>query len=72
MNRIERIVSGALEASADWVRHKPLLALVLALLLIKWFPKIAMVLSVAIGIAVFRAMRQPAHLAIDVVLPSPS
>ena len=66
MNRIERIVSGALEASADWVRHKPLLALVLALLLIKWFPKIAMVLSVAIGIAVYRATRQPANLVIEV------
>ena len=63
---IKRIISGALEASADWVRHKPLLALVLALLLIKWFPKIAMVLLVATGIAVFRAMRQPAHLAIEV------
>jgi hypothetical protein len=66
VNRIERIISGTLEASADWVRHKPLLALLLALLLIKWFPKIAMVLSVAIGIAVFRATRQSANLAIDV------
>ena len=65
-HRIERIISGALEASADWVRHKPLLALVLALLLIKWFPKIAIVLLVAIGIAVYRAARQPAHLAIEV------
>ena len=63
---IKRIISGALEASADWVRHKPLLALVLALLLIKWFPKIAMVLSVAIGIAVYRATRQPANIAIEV------
>ena len=66
MNRIKRIISGALEASADWVRHKPLLALALALLLIKWFPKIAMVLSVAIGIAVYRAVQQQAHLAIEV------
>jgi high-affinity K+ transport system ATPase subunit B len=66
MNRIERIISGTLEASADWVRHKPLLALVLALLLIKLFPKIAMALFVAIGIAVYRTMRQQAHLAIDV------
>ena len=66
MNRIERIISGTLEASADWVRHKPLLALVLALLLIKLFPKIAMALFVAIGIAVYRTMRQQAPLAIDV------
>ena len=65
-HRIERIISGALEATADWVRHKPLLALVLALLLINWFPKIAIVLLVAIGIAVHRAARQPAHLAIEV------
>ena len=66
MNRIERIISGTLGPIADWVRHKPLLALVLALLLIKWFPKITMVLSVAIGIAAYRAVRQPAHLAIEV------
>ena len=66
MNRIERIISGTLEPVADWVRHKPLLALVLALLLIKWFPKIAMVLLVAIGIAVYSAVRRPAHLAIEV------
>ena len=66
MNRIERIISGTLEPIADWVRHKPLLALVLALLIIKWFPKIAMVLSAAIGIAVYRTVRQPAHLAIEV------
>jgi hypothetical protein len=65
-HRIGRIISGAVETSADWVRHKPLLALVLALLLIKWFPKIAMVLLVAIGIAVYRAVQQPAHLAIEV------
>ena len=63
---IKRIISGTLEVSVDWVRRKPLLALVLALLLIKWFPKIAMVLTVAIGIAVYRAVRQPAHLAIEV------
>ena len=66
MNRIERIISGTLEDIADWVRRKPLLTLLLALLLIKWFPKIAMVLFVAIGIAVFRAVRQQAHLAIEV------
>ena len=65
-HRIRRIISGALEAIADWIRRKPLLALVLALLLIKWFPKIAMVLLVAIGIAVSRAVRQSAHLAIEV------
>ena len=63
---IKRIVLGTLEPIADWVRHKPLLALVLALLLIKWFPKIAMVLLVSIGIAVYRAVQQPAHLAIEV------
>jgi hypothetical protein len=63
---IERIVSGTLEDTADWVRRKPLLALVLALLLIKWFPKIAMVLFVAIGIAVFMSAQQPAHLVIEV------
>jgi hypothetical protein len=65
-HRIGRIISGAIEASADWVRHKPLLTLVLALLLIKWFPKIAMVLLAAIGIAVYRTVRQQAHLAIEV------
>jgi hypothetical protein len=65
-HRIGRIFSGTLEPIADWVRHKPLLALVLALLLVKLFPKIAMVLSVAIAIAVFRAIRHPAHLAIEV------
>jgi hypothetical protein len=66
MNRTERIISGTLEDIADWVRRKPLLALVLALLLIKLFPKIAMVLSVAIGIAVFMSAQQPAHLVIEV------
>ena len=65
-HRIERIISGTVEGIADWVRHKPLLALVLALLLIKWFPKVAMVLLVAIGIAVYRAVRQPVHLVIEV------
>jgi hypothetical protein len=65
-HKIERIISGTLEDIADWVRHKPLLALVLALLLIKWFPKIAVVLFVAIGIAVFRTVHKPAHLAIEV------
>ena len=63
---IENIISGTVEASADWVRRKPLLTLVLALLLIKLFPKIAMVMSVAIAIAVFPAIRHPAHLAIEV------
>ncbi len=66
MNRTERIISGTLEDIADWVRRKPLLALVLALLLIKLFPKIAMVLSVAIGIIVFMSAQQPAHLVIEV------
>ena len=33
---IERIISGTLEAIADWVRRKPLLVFVLAILLI-WF-----------------------------------
>ena len=65
-HRTARIISRTLEPIADWVCRKPLLALVLALLLIKWFPKIAMVLFVAIGIAVARAIRQPAHLAIEV------
>jgi hypothetical protein len=36
MNRTERIISGILEAIADWVRRKPLLTLVLAILLI-WY-----------------------------------
>ena len=66
MNRTERIISGTLEDIADWVRRKPLLALVLALLLIKWFPKIAMVLFVAIGIAVFMSAQQSDHLLIEV------
>ena len=65
-HRIIRIISGTVELTADWVRHKPLLALVLALLLIKWFPKIALILFVATGIAVCRAVREPAHLAIEV------
>ena len=65
-HRIRRIISGTLEPVADWIRHKPLLAVVLALLIIKWFPKIAMVLSAAIGIAVYRTVRQPANLAIEV------
>ena len=66
MKQTARIISGTLEDIADWVRRKPLLALVLALLLIKWFPKIAMVLFVAIGIAVFMSAQQPAHLVIEV------
>ena len=65
-HRIGRIISGTLEPVADWVRHKPLLALVLALLLIKWYPKIALVLFVAIGFALFRRAQQPAHLVIEV------
>ena len=65
-HRTARIISRTLEPIADWVCRKPLLALVLALLLIKWFPKIAMVLFVAIGIAVFISAQQPAHLVIEV------
>jgi len=34
MNRIERIISGTVGVITDWVRRKPLLALVLAILLI--------------------------------------
>jgi len=63
---IENIISRTVEASADWVRRKPLLTLVLALLLIKSFPKIAVVLLLAIGIAVFMSAQQPAHLVIKV------
>jgi len=65
-HRITRIIEGTLEVIAVWVRRKPLLTLVLALLLIKLLPIIAMVLFVAIGIAVFRAAQQPAHLSIEV------
>ncbi|MGB6382057.1 MAG: hypothetical protein WBF55_19970 [Syntrophobacteria bacterium] len=65
-HRIERIISGTLEPVADWVRQKPLLALLLALLLIKLFPLISIVLLVAIGIAVSRTIQQPAHLPIEV------
>ena len=63
---IKRIIAGALEASADWVRHKPFLSMVLALLLIKSYPKLAMILFVAIGFALFRSAQQPAHLVIEV------
>jgi hypothetical protein len=35
---IKRIISGTLEPIADWVCRKPLLALILALLLIKSYP----------------------------------
>ena len=66
MNRSARIISGTLEPIADWVSRKPLLTLVLALLLIKSYPKIAMVLFLVIGIAVLRAVRHPAHLVIEV------
>ena len=65
-HRTARIISRTLEPVADWVRQKPLLALLLALLLIKSFPIIAMVLFVAIGIAVFMSAQQPAHLVIEV------
>ena len=65
-HRTARIISRTLEPIADWVCRKPLLALVLALLLIKWFPKISMVLFVAIGIAVLRTVHKPVHLAIEV------
>jgi len=33
-NRIKRIISNILETIADWVRRKPLLTIVLAILLI--------------------------------------
>jgi len=62
---IERIISRAVEASAGWIRRKPLLTLVLALLLLKSFPIIAMVLLLAIGIAVFMRAQQPAHLVVE-------
>ena len=65
-HRIEKIISGTLGAIENWVRQKPLLALLLALLLIKSFPIIAIVLFIAIGIAVFRSVQQPAHLVIEV------
>jgi hypothetical protein len=65
-HRTARIISGTLGTIENWVRQKPLLALLLALLLIKLLPIIAMVLFVAIGIAVFRAAQQPAHLSIEV------
>jgi hypothetical protein len=63
---IERIISGAVEASTDWIRRKPLLSLALAFLLIKSYPKLAMIMFVAIGFALFRSARQPAHLVIEV------
>jgi len=65
-HRTARIISRTLEPVADWVRQKPLLALLLALLLIKLFPLISIVLLVAIGIAVLRTVQKPAHLAIEV------
>jgi len=65
-HRTARIISGTLGTIENWVRQKPLLALLLALLLIKLFPLIAMVLLLAIGIAVFMIAQQPAHLAIEV------
>ena len=63
---IERIISGTLEGIEKWVRRKALLTFVLALLLIKSFPKIAMVLLVAIGIVAFRNIQRRPHLAIEV------
>ena len=65
-HRIERIISGTLEPIADWVCRKPLLALILALLLIKSYPKLALVLFLAIGIATYRSAQQPAHLVVEV------
>ena len=66
MNKIERIISEALGAVENWVRQNSLMALILALLLIKSFPVIAIVLLVAIGIVIFRTAHQPVHLAIEV------
>lgn len=66
MNKIERIVSGTVGAVESWVRQNALMALLLALLLIKSFPVIAIVLLVAIGIVIFRTAHQPVHLAIEV------
>ena len=63
---IERIISGTLEGIEEWVNRKALLTLVLALLLIKSFPKIAMVLFVTIGVVAFRNIQQRPHLAIEV------
>ena len=63
---IERIISGTVEAGAEWVRRKPLLTLVLALLLIKSYPKLAVILLVAIGFALFISAQEPDHLVIDV------
>ena len=65
-NRTARFISRTLEPVADWVRQKPLLVLLLALLLIKLFPLISIVLLVAIGIAVFMSAQQPSHLVIEV------
>ena len=65
-HRTARIISGTLGTIENWVRQKPLLALLLALLLIKLFPLISIVLLVAIGIAVLRTIKQPAHLPIEV------
>ena len=65
-NRTARIISGTLEPVADWISRKPLLTLVLALLLIKSYPKLALVLFLVAGIAVYRSAQQPAHLVIEV------
>ena len=65
-HRTARIISGTLGTIENWVRQKPLLALLLALLLIKLFPIIAIVLFVAIGIAVFMSAQQSDHLVIEV------
>ena len=63
---IERIISGTVEAGVEWVRSKPLLTLVLALLLIKSYPKLAVILLVAIGFALFMSAQEPGHLVIEV------
>ena len=65
-HRIGGIISGTVEASADWVRRKPLLTLVLALLLLKSYPKLAVILLVAIGFALFMSAQEPGHLVIEV------
>ena len=63
---IERIISGTVQTGAEWVRSKPLLTLVLALLLIKSYPKLALILLVAIGFALFMSAQEPTHLVIEV------
>jgi len=65
-NGIERIISDTVEAGAEWVKRKPLLTLVLALLLIKSYPKLAVILLVAIGFALFKSAQEPDQLIIEV------